>query len=89
MTKRVYLYAFDSLCKIVDCKYLEGYAISVTNMIRLADWMAEKYPVKLKVYAVDNRPGLYADFREAMKSNDFTGQLEFADMVSHEGILLK
>lgn len=89
MAKRVYLYAFDSLFKIVDCKFLQDDAISVTNMMRLADWMTEGIPAKLKVYAVDNRPGLYTDFREAIKTSDFTKQLEFADMVSHEGILLK
>ncbi len=89
MTRRVYLYAFDSLFKIVDCKFLQDDAITVTNMVRLADWMAERIPANLKVYAVDNRPKLYADFREATKTHDFTKQLEFADMVSHEGIRLK
>lgn len=89
MTKRVYLYAFDSLFKIVEYKYLEGEAISVRNMMRLADWMVDRLPANLKVYAVDNRPGLYDDFRESCKGNDFTKQLAFADMVSHEGIRLK
>lgn len=89
MTRRVYLYAFDSLFKIVDCKFLQEDAITVTNMVRLADWMTERIPASLKVYAVDNRPELYADFREATKTRDFTKQLEFADMVSHEGIRLK
>lgn len=89
MTRRVYLYAFDSLFKIVDCKFLQNDAITVTNMVRLADWMAERIPTNLKVYAVDNRPELYADFREATKTCDFTKQLEFADMISREGIRLK
>lgn len=89
MTKRVYLYAFDSLFKIVDCKFLEGDAISVRNMLRLADWMTDKIPVTLKVYAVDNRSGLCRDFQESINGRDFTKQLEFADMVSHEGIRLK
>ena len=89
MAKRVYLYAFDFLFRIVDCKFLEGEAITVANMRRLAGWMADSYPSRVTVYAVDNRPGLYKDFREAIDLRDFTKQLAFADMVSHEGVLLK
>lgn len=89
MAKRVYLYAFDSLCRIVNCKYLEEEAISVTNVLRLAEWMAESLPISMRVYAVDNRPGLYQDFREAIDLRDFTKQLAFADMISREGIRIK
>ena len=37
MTRRVYLYAFDALYNIVDCRFLEDEAITVRNMKRLAD----------------------------------------------------
>lgn len=89
MTRRVYPYAFDRLFKIVDCKFLEGEAITVQNMLRLADWMTDRNAVHFRVYAVDNPPGLYTDFRETIQTNDFAKHLEFADMVSREGILLK
>lgn len=90
MTRRVYLYAFDGLCNIVDCKYLEDETISVRNMKRLADWMTNNGALSdLRVYAVDNRPGLYPEFRESIKRNDFTAMLEFADTVCDEGIRLK
>ena len=89
MAKRVYLYAFDSMCKIVNYKYLEGDAVSVTNLRRLADWMAEYAPIPEKIYAVDDRPGLYQDFREAMDLRYFAKQLIFADMVSREGIRIR
>lgn len=89
MKKRVYLYAFDFLCRIVDCKFLEGEAITVVNMRRLANWMAESYPGQVTIYAVDNRPGLYKEFREAIDLRDFTKQLLFADTVSSEGIQIK
>lgn len=90
MTRRVYLYAFDELYNIVDCRFLEGEAITVRNMKRLANWMTENVTsFEARVYAVDNRPGLYREFRESVKRNDFTVMLEFADTVRDEGIRLK
>lgn len=89
MTKRVYLYAFNSLCGIANYKFLEGDAITVTNMQRLADWMVEQAPFPIRVYAVDNRPGLYQDFRDATDLRFFDKRLMFADMVSREGIRIR
>lgn len=88
MAKRVYLYAFNNVLKIVDTKFLEGDAISVRNMLRLANWMRETNPGQVVIYAVDNRPGLYKDFMEAVKTKDFTVHVEFADLISREGILI-
>lgn len=90
MTRRVHLYAFDELFNIVDCRFLEDEAITVRNMKRLADWMTENVEsFEVRVYAVDNRPGLYREFCESVKRNDFTAMLEFADTVQDEGIRLK
>ncbi len=89
MTRRVYLYAFDHVWRIVDCRFLEGDAISVGNILRLARWMRITNPEHVTIYAVDNRPGLYKEFRESIKTSDFTKQIEFADTVSHEGLLIQ
>lgn len=88
MVKRVYLYAFNYVLKVVDAKFLEGDAISVRNVLRLANWMKDVNPGQVVVYAVDNRPGLYKEFMEAVKTNDFTKHVEFADLISREGILI-
>lgn len=88
MAKRVYLYGFNHLLKIEDCKFLEGDAITVGNMLRLANWMAEVNPAMRVIYAVDNRPGLHKEYLESVKTEDFTKHVEFADTVSREGILL-
>lgn len=88
MVKRVYLYALNYVLKVVDAKFLEGDAISVQNMLRLANWMKDVNPGQVVVYAVDNRPGLYKEFMEAVKTNDFTKHVEFADLISREGILI-
>ncbi|MBQ8707839.1 MAG: hypothetical protein IJ523_07120 [Succinivibrionaceae bacterium] len=89
MAKRVYLYAFNNVLKIVDTKFLEGDAVSVRDMLRLSRWMTETYPEPVVVYAVDNRPGLYKEFTESVKTKDFTKHVEFADIVSREGLLIK
>lgn len=88
MAKRVYLYAFNNVLKIVNTKFLEGDAVSVRDMLRLARWMKETYPEPVVVYAVDNRPGLYKEFTESVKAKDFTRHVEFADIVSREGLLI-
>lgn len=90
MTRRVYIYAFDHLYKIVCCVFLEGDAISVRSMNSLADQMMEmSNPSTISVYAVDNRPGLFRCYRDAISSNDFADRIAFADIVKREGIRLK
>lgn len=86
MARRVYLYAFNSVSRIVDTKYLEGDAISVRNMRRLAKWMTDIGLESVRVYAVDNRPGLYNEFMESVTTKDFTKHVEFADIIIREGI---
>lgn len=88
MARRVYLYAFNNVLRIVDTKYLEGEAISVRDMRRLAKWMMDICQEPVTVYAVDNRPGLYKEFMETVKTKDFTKHVEFADIISREGILI-
>ena len=50
------------------------------------DWMKSNYPIKLTVYAVDNRPGLHSEFLESVKTKDFAKNVEFADTIRREGI---
>ena len=89
MDRKVYLYAFNKVLKVVDYKFLTGEEISIRNMLRLARWMENTNPESVVVYAVDDRPGLYKDYKEAVKTADFTKHVAFADMVAREGILIK
>ena len=86
LEKRVYLYAFDEVLRIVDTKFLMDDAISIVNMVRTANWMRSQYPQTVAIYAVDNRRGLHSEYLESMKTRDFTKQVEFADTVRREGI---
>ena len=89
MEKKVYLYAFNALMRVVGYQYLKGEAISIRNIAATAHWMRMTNPEKVVVYAVDDRPGLCKDYREASHTVDYTKHVEFLDMISREGILVE
>ena len=88
MEKQVCLYAFDSMNKVVNFKFLPEAQISVSNINRLANWMKVSSPERVSVYAIDNRCGLRAEYTESLKSNDFTKHIAFRDLVVRDGILV-
>lgn len=87
MRRRVYIYAFNELHRIVDTKFLQEDAISIRNMMWIAEQM-ELDPDVRAIYAIDNRWGLRRDFTESIKTIDFAKHIEFEDLVSREGIKL-
>ena len=56
MHRRVYIYAFNELHRIVDTKFLHEDAISIRNMMWIAEQM-ELDPDVRAIYAIDNRWG--------------------------------
>ena len=86
MTKRVYLYAFNDLARVVGCRHLDEEKATVLNILRFGLLMKDESPEKVTVYAIMNRSGLYTDFMESVKSNDFAQHIEFMDLVSREGL---
>ena len=89
MNNRTFFYAFDTKCKVIDVQYLDSRDVSVKNILRIGRIMhAHCVPRVRSIWAVDGRPGLYSDYLEAVKSNDFVKHVEFMDMVSREGLLV-
>lgn len=86
MTKRVYLYAFNGMARVVGVRYLDEEKATVLNVLRLGLMMKDTHPDRVTVYAIMNRPGLYADFMESVKSSDFTKHIEFRDQISRAGL---
>lgn len=84
MAKRVYIYGFDKLNRVVDCEYLEEPYIAIVHMVDIADSIGGD-----EVYAVDGHPRVGADFRKAIKSKDFATHLEFKDLVKHIGLRIR
>lgn len=87
MVRRVYIYAFDEMHKIVDVKFLQEDGIAIRNLMWIAEQMSVDTDAQV-IYAVDNRWGLRRDFMDAYKSTDFARHIEFEDLVSREGIKL-
>lgn len=87
MVRRVYIYAFNELHRIVDVKFLQEDGISVRSMTWVAEQMLLNTDART-IYAIDNRWGLRRDFIDAYKSMDFAKHIEFEDLVSREGIKL-
>lgn len=85
MEKKVYLYGFDTLHKVLKWQFLKEPYISVANICQTADWIMSQNPDVVAVYAVDDRPGLYWDFRDACK-HDFAEEFAFEDMIAREGL---
>lgn len=84
--RRVFIYGFNGLHKLEECAFLNENEVSVRNMAGIAEWMMANNKSVRVVYAVDNRYGLYREYAEAKKTQDFTKHLEFEDTVSHEGL---
>lgn len=85
--KRVFLYGFNELHHVVNCKYLNEGRVSIWTMNQLAACMFDERPDIRRIYAVDNRLGLKQDFLDTIIRPHFTKDIEFEDMISREGIL--
>lgn len=87
MEQKVYLYGFNKLHEVVKWQFLKSPYITIRNLCQTADYIASANPDVVKVWAVDDRPGLYWDYRDAM-THDFAEEFAFEDMVAREGLLL-
>lgn len=87
MEKRLYLYGFEELHHVVDCKYLREGRISVNSINNLVERMFYENPNIKRIYAVDNRIGLREDFLDTITKPHFAKDIEFEDMISKEGFL--
>lgn len=88
MERQVYVYGFNHLLECIDCNFIQGEAITVKNMRKLAKWMRATNSECRAVLAVDNRPGLRREYLEAVTSKDFSKRIEFAETITNEGIAL-
>lgn len=85
--KRVYLYAFDDLHRVVDHVWLEDTANVAKDLRNVVSGMLRMSDEIKSVYAVNNREGLAREFYQAVTTKDFTKHYEFEDTVNQEKIL--
>lgn len=88
--KRIYLYGFVDK-SVVAYRYVREEYFSVRNIKLFMDDMLGDRPDIDHIYAVDNRPGLKADFMETIfkrRGFNFQEDISFEDMIAIEGILI-
>lgn len=86
--RKVFMYAFNELHGLEMYRFLEGNDITIQNMKRIAQWMMDARHGIRRIYAMDNRYGLYDEYWKAVNTPDFVTHFEFEETVSHEGILI-
>lgn len=86
MSKRVFLYGFDNLHRVVNYKFITEENFSIREINRVAEYMRYQRDDIVHIYCVDDRPGLKRYFNEVVKNRHFTKDFEFEDMISRDGI---
>lgn len=89
--RKVYLYGIASVEKsynIVRYQWLEGDSISIRQMIGAAQWMVENNSAIQHVYAVDDRPGLCREYRDAIQHQTIDRFVLFKNMLEREGLMV-
>ena len=90
MEKKVFLYAFGAQHEVKAWQFIRDSYISVTNICQTADWLMDSHPDVVRVVAIDDRPGLYRDFRDAIaKLDDYAEHFAFEDMVIKDGLTIR
>ena len=89
--KRIYLYGLagaDNSYRVVSHSYIEESEYSIRNIVGHAGWMIHKNPTIEHVYAIDMRPGLANDYKNAWKRNSIESYAIFKDILEREGLLI-
>lgn len=84
MARQVYIYGFNELHRVVECKFLHEDAISIANINYIAGQFMMNQEVH-KIVVIDNNYRLHRDFLDSVKSIDFVRHIEFEDLVSRGG----
>ena len=87
--KRIYLYGIsgaEEQYRIVRYSYIDEDSISIKNIMYFSGWLQIKNPSIEHVYAIDNRKGLFGDYKEALEQNSIESFAIFKDILEREGI---
>lgn len=87
--KRIFLYGIggaDNQYRVLKYYAMEEETISIWNIKYQADMLKIKNPSVEHVYAVDDRTGLYRDYKESIKKNSIESCAIFKDILEREGI---
>lgn len=91
MPKKIYLYGLagaESMYRVVTHSYIDDEFRTIKDMKLHAMWMKSKMPSVEHVYAIDQRPGLAADYKNAWRHNSIESYAIFKDILEREGIMV-
>lgn len=89
MNRKIVLYGFggpEDNYRVVRYSVLYHEEVSIRELTYQAKKMSVTYRNIRSVYAVDNRYGLYRDYKDAVKSNSMEGWVLFKDICEREGL---
>lgn len=87
--KRIFLYGIggaDKQFRVLKYYVMEEDAVSIWNIRYQADMLKIKNPSIEHVYAVDDRYGLYRDYKESIRKNSIESCAIFKDILEREGL---
>lgn len=87
--KRIFLYGIggaDKQYRVLKYWVMEEEFISIWNIKYQADMLKIKNPSIEHVYVVDDRHGLYRDYKESIRKNSIESCAIFKDILEREGI---
>lgn len=86
---QIYLYGLSGPDKKYKClrySYIESEFMSIKELRMQAGVLLYENGSIEHVYAIDNRRGLYSDYRESIKKNTIESCIIFRDILTREGI---
>ena len=89
--KRIFLYGLagaSDAYRIVKYSYIDDEYRSIKDIKLHAYWLKSKNPSIKYVFAIDERPGLAADYTRAWKQNSIESYAIFKDILEREGVLI-
>lgn len=85
----IYLYGIagaDKQYRVIRYTYIDDERVSIDTIKMYASWLKINYSAIEHVYAIDNRPGLGASYREAIRKDSIESMVVFKDILEREGI---
>jgi hypothetical protein len=89
MTDKIFVYGFAADHRVVSYRFIAREYFCIRELYYAADVVAD-HPEVVRVYALDNFPELFYEYRKAIKNPmDFAEHLAFESLVKDRGILVK
>lgn len=90
--KKVFVYGLadaKTSYAVVKYQYIKDEDLSIKNIAWVADRMKKNYPTVTHVYVIEDRPGLYWDYMDAIREHSVESFALFKSILENEGLKLE